>query len=132
MNINNDLSCKSQFKGVNISKNTRKIMEARGELDAFNKFLPELQRKGEKADITVYAVNRQFNCLPETTYGISIRPLNKLKDNAVTKFLGLSKNKQGDAIYSINSNMATEKTFRNLYNSAYYNRNYKPQINYQG
>ena len=132
MNINSNLSTQTQFKGVNISKNTCHIMQARGELDAFNKFLPELLRKGKKANITVYAVNNSKNCQPQTTYGISIRPLNRLKDNAVTKLLGLSKNKQGDAILTINNNMATEKTFRDLYNSAYYNRNYKPQINYQG
>lgn len=130
MDINNNFSS-PQFRGVNVSKNTLKLMDRRGELNAFNNVLPELKRRGRKADITVYAVNRQRNGIAETTYGISIRPLNRLKDNVVTKLLGLSKNKQGDAVLSINDNKANEKTFIDLYNSAYYNRNYKKNITYQ-
>ncbi|MCR5265925.1 MAG: hypothetical protein K6E29_04955 [Cyanobacteria bacterium RUI128] len=130
MNIDNNYAMKPQFSSLKISKRTLGIMDSRGELADFNKFLPNLQRKAKKADITVYAATRQNGFVPEVTYGISIRPLSKLKDNAVTKFLGLSKNKKGDAFFPINSNRATEKTFRDLYNSAYYNRNYKSGIVY--
>lgn len=131
MNIDNNYAIRPQFGAVKVSKRTLGIMDARGELEAFNNILPDLQRKGKKANITVYATTGQMNGLPQVTYGVSIRPINKLKDNVVTKFLGLSKNKTGDAVCPINSNRASEQTFRDLYNSAFYNRNYGSEIKYQ-
>ena len=131
MEIGNSFSNRPQFKAVNISKNTKKILDSRGELEEFNKFLPELERKGKKADITFYAVNRMRNGIPTVAYGMSIRPLNRLKDNVVTKFLGLAKNKQGDSYIEINNRRATENIFRGLYNSAYSSRNYKGKLEYQ-
>ena len=123
MNINNNFSAQPQFTALHISKNTKAIMDCRGELDEFNKILPALERKAKKADITVYASKRQIGMTNNLAYGISIRPANKLKDNAVTKFFGLSKNKQGDSFITINNDRATAETFQNLYDQAYKSRN---------
>ena len=130
MEISHNLSVNPQFNGLKISKNTLRVMNARGEYEAFKKVLPDLERKSKNANITVYAVNKYGPFGTETIYGMSIRPLNRLKDNAVTKMLGLSKNKQGDAVIAINGDVATEKTFRALYDSTYYSRNYPSKIKY--
>ena len=121
MNINNNLSSRPQFTALNVSKNTLKIMDGRGELEEFQKLLPELQRKAKKSNITVYAV-QGYDRQPHVLYGMSIRPLNRLKDNPVTKFLGISNNRCGDAFLEVNDNRATESTFRAIYNSAYMDR----------
>ena len=49
MNINQNYNYNNAYKGVNISKGTKTLMDARGELDEFNKFLPDLERKGKKS-----------------------------------------------------------------------------------
>lgn len=123
MNINN-VSATPNFQGVHVSKATKGIMMARGEYDAFNKVLPEFERRGKKANLTFYAVNSFAGGYPRVTYGLSIRPLNKLKDNSVTKALGLSNFKPADSFINIDNQMANENTFRALYDSAYTSRNY--------
>jgi hypothetical protein len=125
MNIGNNYSAQTSFNGLKISKNTKKIMDCRGELSEFEKFLPDLERKAKKADITVYAACRPSHISPQVTYGMSIRPLNRVKDNPVTKFFGLSKNRCGDAYVSVNNSRATENTFRDLYANAFRNRRCK-------
>lgn len=123
MNINQHYNCNQSFGALNMSKATKNIMLCRGELDEFNKFLPDLERKAKKANITIYAIQSCNANLPATTYGLTIRPQNTLKDNIVTRALGLSNNKgQGDAFISVNSRRANESMFRDLYASAFKNR----------
>lgn len=103
-------------KGLKISKNTKKMMYIRGELDAFDAFRPELERLSKKANITVYGNSNNYN----TAYGISIKEKNTLLNNPITRGFGLfKKRKQGDSFITINNNLAQENVFRDLYDSAH-------------
>ena len=125
MNINSNPSQSVSFNAVRISAKTKKIMEARGEYEELKSFMPELERKGKCADIELYAAGSKRQGFPSMVYGMSIRPLNRLLDNGVTKFLGLSKNRTGDSFIVVNDGRATDKVFRDLYNEAFQDRRLK-------
>ena len=119
--MNNQLSVtpSTNFTSWNISKNTKKLMNARGELDALNNVLPEYQELGKKAKVTVYGQVGQFqDGTLRTTYGVNISPHVTFRNNPVTRFLGLSKENPGFSYVHVNAQKADENTFRNLFNDA--------------
>ncbi len=120
MNSINNNNLTPSFRGFNYSNKTKKILESRGEWSDFEKIIPEITRKGRNTNINFEITTiPSLYVFPETTIRCEIKPKNNIKSNPITRALGLA-NKQyyGYGQYNINDNRATEKTFRDIYESA--------------
>lgn len=125
MEINNAVAQNSpKFEGVKVSKKAMKAMISRGELPAFKEVLPELQRRGEKANIRISGHPFVFDNTTLMKYVCNIKPKNTLFDNPITRALGLSKSKSGFSYYGIHEGKMKKNDFEELYNEAYKDKRY--------
>lgn len=111
--INNNVN----FRSLNYSKNTKRLLEARGEWGEFEKIIPDMTRKAKNTNIRFDV--QQMGPM-RTTLSCEIRPKNTLLSNPITRALGLAKKQySGDSYYPLNDKFATEKLFRGIYRDAY-------------
>lgn len=111
--INNNVN----FRGLNYSKGTKKLLQARGEWGEFQKVMPEMERKAKNTNIR-FDVQQVGLC--RTNLSCEIKPKNTLLSNPITRALGLAKKQySGEAHYPLNDNYASENLFRGVYGDAY-------------
>ncbi|GEM_PF-4577273 len=111
--INNNVN----FRGLNYSKNTKRLLEARGEWGEFKKVMPEMERKAKNTNIRF---DVQQVSPYRTNLSCEIKPKNTLLSNPITRALGLAKKQfSGEAHYPLNDQRSSENLFRGVYQDAY-------------